>query len=120
MNYNIVPSCIYTFPELASVGLTEEEAKEKGYDITVSKFPLAANGKALAEGETLGFAKIISDNKYGEILGVHIMASNATDMISEAIVAMQIEGTVYDVAKAIHPHPTLSEIVMEADLWCRR
>lgn len=114
MNYNIVPSCIYTFPELASVGLTEEEAKEKGYDITVSKFPLAANGKALAEGETLGFAKIISDNKYGEILGVHIMASNATDMISEAIVAMQIEGTVYDVAKAIHPHPTLSEIVMEA------
>ena len=114
MNYNIVPSCIYTFPELASVGLTEEEAKEKGYDITVSKFPLAANGKALAEGETLGFAKIISDNKYGEILGVHIMASNATDMISEAIVAMQIEGTVYDVAKAIPPHPTLSEIVMEA------
>lgn len=114
MNYNIVPSCVYTFPELASVGLTEEEAKEKGHDITVSKFPLAANGKALAEGETLGFAKIIADNQYGEVIGVHIMASNATDMISEAIVAMQIEGTVYDVAKAIHPHPTLSETVMEA------
>ncbi|HSH34944.1 dihydrolipoyl dehydrogenase [Schnuerera sp.] len=114
MNYNIVPSCVYTFPELASVGLTEEEAKEKGHDITVSKFPLAANGKALAEGETLGFAKIIADNQYGEVIGVHIMASNATDMISEAIVAMQIEGTIYDVAKAIHPHPTLSETVMEA------
>ncbi|MDR7855463.1 dihydrolipoyl dehydrogenase [Tissierella sp.] len=114
LNYNIVPSCVYTFPELASVGMTEEEAREKGHDITVSKFPLAANGKALAEGETLGFVKIISDNQYGEILGTHIMASHATDMIAEAIVAMQLEGTVYDIAKAIHPHPTLSEIMMEA------
>ena len=116
LNYNIVPSCIYTFPELASVGMTEEEAKAKGHNITVSKFPLAANGKALAEGETLGFVKIISDNQYGEILGTHIMASHATDMIAEAIVAMQLEGTVYDIAKAIHPHPTLSEIMGEAAL----
>lgn len=114
MNYNIVPTGIYTFPELASVGLTEEEARKKGHDITVSKFPLAANGKALAEGEATGFVKIISDNEYGEVIGVHIMASNATDMISEAIVAMQLESTVYDIAKAIHPHPTLSEAVMEA------
>lgn len=114
MNYNIVPSGIYTFPELASVGMTDEEAKEKGHKITVSNFPLSANGKALAEGETTGFVKIISDNKYGEILGVHIMASHATDMIGEAIVAMQIEGTVHDIAKAIHPHPTTSEIIMEA------
>lgn len=114
LNYNIVPTCIYTFPELASVGMTEEEAREKGHDITVSKFPLAANGKALADGETLGFVKIISDNQYGEILGTHIMASHATDMIAEAIVAMQLEGTVYDIAKAIHPHPTLSEIMGEA------
>lgn len=114
LNYNIVPSAVYTFPELASVGMTEEEARSKGHDITVSKFPLAANGKALAEGETLGFAKIISDNQYGEILGTHIMAPNATDMISEAVVAMQLEGTVYDIAKAIHPHPTLSEIMAEA------
>lgn len=114
LNYNIVPSAVYSFPELASVGMTEEEAKSKGHDITVSKFPLAANGKALAEGETLGFVKIISDNQYGEILGTHIMASNATDMISEAVVAMQLEGTVYDIAKAIHPHPTLSEIMAEA------
>jgi dihydrolipoyl dehydrogenase len=114
LDYDIVPFCIYTFPEIASVGLTEEQAKSAGYDITVSKFPLSANGKALAEGETLGFVKIISENQYGEIIGTHIMASHATDMISEAIMSMQIEGTVYDVAKAIHPHPTLSEIVMEA------
>jgi dihydrolipoyl dehydrogenase len=114
IDYGIIPSGIYTFPELASVGMTEEEAKEKGHDVKVSKFPLTANGKALAEGETTGFAKIISDNKYGEVLGVHIMASHATDMISEAVVAMQLEGTVHDIAKAIHPHPTTSEIVMEA------
>ncbi len=114
INYNIVPACIYTFPELASVGLTEEEARNQGYDVIVSKFPLAANGKALAEGETLGFVKLIADKKYGEVLGTHIMASHATDMISEAVITMQIEGTIYDIAKAIHPHPTLSEIMMEA------
>ena len=114
IDYNIVPSCIYTFPELASVGLTEEEANEKEIDYTVSKFPLAANGKALAVGETTGFVKIISDNEYGEVIGTHIMAFNATDLISEAVVTMQIEGTVYDIAKAIHPHPTVSEIIMEA------
>ena len=114
VNYNIIPAAVYTFPELASVGMTEEEAMEKGHDITVSKFPLSANGKALADGETTGFVKIISDNVYGEILGTHIMASHATEMIAEAIVAMQLEGTVYDIAKAIHPHPSLSEIVMEA------
>ncbi|ABR47460.1 dihydrolipoamide dehydrogenase [Alkaliphilus metalliredigens QYMF] len=114
LNYNIVPSCIYSFPEIASVGLTEEEARQKDYDVVVSKFPLAANGKAMAEGENIGFVKIIADKKYGEILGTHIMAVHATDMISEAIVSMQLEGTAYDVAKAIHPHPTMSEIVMEA------
>ena len=114
INYDIVPSGIYTFPELASVGLTEEEAKEKGYDVKVGKFPVAANGKALAEGESVGFAKIISDKKYGEVLGVHIMASHATDMIAEAVLVMQLEGTVYDIAKAIHAHPTTTEIVMEA------
>ena len=114
INYNIIPAAVYTFPELASVGMTEEEAKEKGHDITVSKFPLSANGKALADGETTGFVKIISDNEYGEILGTHIMASHATDMIAEAVVAMQLEATVYDIAKAIHPHPSLSEVVMEA------
>ncbi len=114
INYDIVPAGIYTFPELASVGMTAEEAKEKGYDVNVSKFPVAANGKALAEGETVGFAKIISDNKYGEVLGVHIMASHATDMIAEAVLVMELEGTVHSIAEAIHAHPTTSEIVMEA------
>lgn len=114
INYKLVPSCIYSFPELAAIGLTEAEAKEEGYDVVVSKFPLSANGKALAEGESIGFVKIIAEKKYGEILGVHIMAVHATDMISEAVVSMEMEGTIYDVAKAIHPHPTLSEIVMEA------
>ncbi len=114
INYKLIPSCIYSFPELASVGMTEVEAKEEAYDVVVSKFPLSANGKALAEGESIGFVKIISEKRYGEILGVHIMAVHATDMISEAVVSMEMEGTVHDVAKAIHPHPTLSEIVMEA------
>lgn len=114
INYKLVPSCIYSFPELAAVGMTEAEAKEEGYDVVVSKFPLSANGKALAEGESIGFVKIIAEKQYGEILGVHIMAVHATDMISEAVVSMEMEGTVHDVAKAIHPHPTLSEIVMEA------
>lgn len=114
MNYDIVPTCIYTFPELASVGLTDEQAKEQGYDVNVSSFPVAGNGKALAEGENVGFAKIVSDNKSGKVLGMHIMSSHATDMIAEGIVAMQLEGTVQDIAKAIHPHPTTSEMVMEA------
>ncbi len=114
IDYNIIPAGIYTFPELASVGITEEDASEKGLDVKVSKFPLSANGKALAEGETTGFAKIISDNSSGQVLGVHIMASHATDMISEAVVVMQLKGTVHDIARAIHPHPTTSEIVMEA------
>ena len=114
LNYNLVPQVIYSFPELASVGLTEEEAKENGHDISISKFPLMANGKALAEGETVGFVKIISDNQYGEIVGAHIMAEHASDMISKAVAIMQLEGTVYDLAKTIHPHPTTSEIFMEA------
>ncbi len=114
VNYDIVPACVYTFPELASVGMTDEEAKEKGYEVVVSKFPMSANGKALADGNSVGFAKIISDKKSGRVLGTHIMASHATDMIAEAIVTMQLEGSVHDIAKAIHPHPTLSEVVMEA------
>lgn len=114
INYDIVPACVYTFPELASVGMTDEEAKEKGYDVVVSKFPMAANGKALADGNSVGFAKIISDKDTGRVLGTHIMASHATDMIAEAIITMQLEGTVDDISKAIHPHPTLSEVVMEA------
>ena len=114
LNYNLVPSVVYSFPEMASVGLTEEQAKEKGHDFKVSKFPLSANGMAIAEGETVGFVKIISDNKYGEIIGTHIIASDAANMISKAVAIMQLEGTVYDLAKTIHPHPTFSETLVEA------
>lgn len=114
MNYDFIPSCIYAFPEIGVAGLTESEAIAKGHEVVSSKFPLVANGKALAEGETAGFIKIVADKKYGEILGVHIVGIHATDMIAEAVTTMQLEGTVHDLAKAVHPHPTLSEIVMEA------
>ena len=114
LNYNLIPTGVYSFPELASVGITEEQAKEKELDYKVSKFPLAANGMAIAEGETIGFVKLISDNKYGEVIGVHIVAADATEMISKAVAIMQIEGTIYDLAKTIHPHPTFSETLVEA------
>lgn len=114
LDYKRIPACVYGFPEIASVGVTEKEAKEKGIKYKTSKFPLSANGKALAEGESEGFIKIIVDKQYGEVIGMHILAVNATDMIAEAVTTMELEGTVYELAKAIHPHPTLSEIVMEA------
>ncbi|GLC31035.1 dihydrolipoyl dehydrogenase [Clostridium omnivorum] len=114
INYDKVPSCIYTFPEVGVVGLTEEEAIKRGHKVKTSLFPMTANGKAMAEGDTDGFVKIVADEKYGEVLGVHIIASHATDMIAEAVTTMELEGTVYDLAKAVHPHPTLSEVVMEA------
>ena len=114
LNYNLVPQLVYSFPEIASVGITEEKAKEAGIDYSVGKFPLAANGMAIAEEEIVGFIEIISDNAYGEIIGVHIMAPTASDMISEAVAIMQIEGTVYDLVKTIHPHPTFSEPYVEA------
>lgn len=114
LNYKLVPQVVYSFPEIASVGITKEKAKEAGLDYSVGKFPLAANGMAIAEEETLGFIEIISDNAYGEIIGVHIMAPTASDMISEAVAVMSIEGTVYDLAKTIHPHPTFSEPYVEA------
>ncbi|MBN2796296.1 MAG: dihydrolipoyl dehydrogenase [Clostridia bacterium] len=114
IDYNKVPSCIYSFPEVGVVGLTEEEARASDYDVDTSMFPLSANGKALAEGESTGFVKIVFDKTYGEVLGVHIVASHATDMIAEAVASMALEATIHDLAKTIHPHPTLSEIVMEA------
>ena len=114
LNYNLIPQGVYSFPELASVGLSEEEAKEQGLDITVSKFPLQANGMAIAEGETVGFVKLVSDNQYGEIIGAQIVAEKATDMISKLVAIMQIEGTVYDLSHTVHPHPTLSEAIVEA------
>lgn len=114
VDYNKVPSCIYSFPEVGVVGYSEQDAIEAGYDVKTSMFPLSANGKALAEGESTGFVKLVYDDTYGEVLGVHIVASHATDMIAEAVASMELEATVHDLAKTVHPHPTLSEIVMEA------
>ncbi|HCX64730.1 MAG TPA: dihydrolipoyl dehydrogenase, partial [Eubacteriaceae bacterium] len=113
MRYDIVPSCLYTIPEIASVGMTEEEAK-KHKDVTVGNFPLVASGKAMAMGETQGFVKIIADKKYDEILGVHIVGPHATELINEAAAAMQLESTVEELGNVIHAHPTLSESIMEA------
>ncbi len=108
------PMNMYTVPEAAQIGFTEEEAKAEGYDYKVSEFPMSANGKALTEGQLEGFVRIISDKKYGEVLGVQIVASNATDMIAEAAAYMELEATVYDVAQTVHAHPTISEVFMEA------
>jgi dihydrolipoyl dehydrogenase len=117
IDYNKAPYCIYTFPEVAGVGLTESKA-EKQYpnEIKISKFPLSVNGKALAEGEEKGFVKIIATKKYNEVVGVHIVASHATDMISEMVTIMELEGTAKEITRAIHPHPTMSEAVVESAL----
>ena len=113
MDYGKVPSGIYTFPEIAQVGLTEEAAQAASIDYTVATFPLVANGKALAEGEQVGLVKMLMEPQYGEIIGVHIMAQNATEMISEAVLGMHLEATASDYIAAIHPHPTLSEMLHE-------
>lgn len=116
MRYDRIPSAIYGSPEIAAIGYTESEAKAKGFDYKVSKVPLAAVGKALADGETEGFVKLIVDKKYLEVIGAHIYAYNATELISEYSVAMEAEATAYEIANAIHPHPTLSELTLEAAL----
>jgi dihydrolipoamide dehydrogenase len=108
------PINMYTVPEAAQIGLTEEEAKAGGYDLKVSEFPMSANGKAMTEGNLDGFVRIISETKYGEVLGVQIVASNATDLIAEASAYLEMEATVYDVAQTVHAHPTISEVFMEA------
>jgi dihydrolipoamide dehydrogenase len=115
INYKVMPSCIYTDPEVASVGLTEEEAK-KSYEINVGRFPFYACGKALVIDRINGMVKIICDKQFGEVLGVHIIGPRATDMISEAVLGMKMEMTVEEMAHAVHPHPTLSEAMMEAAL----
>lgn len=113
IDYNKMPNCIYTFPEVSSVGLTEDECKNAKIDYLVKKLPFKNNGKALADGETDGFVKIIINKKYGEILGAHILCSTATDMIAEIVNIMETEGTIVELANACHPHPTLSEVVMD-------
>jgi dihydrolipoyl dehydrogenase len=114
VDYGNVPGCTYASPEIASVGLTEAKAKEEGYDIKVGKFPFSASGKAKAAGTPEGFVKVIFDAKYGEWLGCHMIGAGVTDMIAEAVVARKLETTGHEILKAIHPHPTMSEAVMEA------
>lgn len=114
MDYSRIPSCIYLDPEIACIGLTEKQAKEKGYEIQVGKFPMMANGKSLVEGDTDGIVKVILDKELGEILGVHLYGKHVTDMIGEISVAMHLEATAEEVIGAIHPHPTVSEAIPEA------
>ena len=114
INYNIIPSCTYCSPEVASVGMTEEAAKAEGHDIKVGKFPFSASGKASAAGVKEGFVKMVYDAKYGELLGAHMIGANVTEMIAEIVAAKNLETTGHEILKAIHPHPTMSEAVMEA------
>ena len=114
IDYGNVPGCTYATPEIASVGMTEKQAKEAGYELKVGKFPFSASGKASAAGTKDGFVKVIFDAKYGEWLGCHMIGAGVTDMIAEAVLGRKLETTGHEVLKAIHPHPTMSEAVMEA------
>jgi dihydrolipoamide dehydrogenase len=114
LNYGNIPGCTYCSPEIASVGMTEKAAKEAGYDIKVGKFPFTASGKAKAAGVPEGFVKVIFDAKYGEWLGCHMIGANVTEMIAEAVVARNLETTGMEILKSVHPHPTMSEAIMEA------
>lgn len=114
LNYNNIPGCTYTSPEVASVGYTEKAAKEAGYELKIGKFPYSASGKASAAGQKDGFIKLIFDAKYGELLGAHMIGANVTEMIAEIVVARKLETTGHEILKAVHPHPTMSEAIMEA------
>lgn len=114
LDYGNVPGCTYSFPEVASVGMTEKAAKEAGYDIKVGKFPFSASGKASAAGHKDGFVKLIFDAKYGELLGGHMIGANVTEMIAEIVAVRKLETTGHELIKTVHPHPTMSEAVMEA------
>ncbi|MFN8712467.1 MAG: dihydrolipoyl dehydrogenase [Bacteroidota bacterium] len=114
LDYNNIPGCTYCSPEIASVGYTEKKAREAGYEIKVGKFPFSASGKAKAAGAADGFVKVIFDAKYGEFLGAHMIGANVTEMIAEVVAARKLETTGHDIVKTVHPHPTMSEAIMEA------
>jgi dihydrolipoamide dehydrogenase len=114
LDYKNIPGCTYTTPEIASCGLTEAAAREAGYDIKVGKFPYTASGKASAAGAKDGFVKLIFDATYGELLGAHMIGANVTEMIAEIVVARKLETTAHEIIKSVHPHPTMSEAIMEA------
>lgn len=114
IDYNNIPGCTYCQPEIASVGFTEKKAKEAGYQIKVGKFPFSASGKASASGAKDGFIKLIFDAKYGELLGAHMIGANVTEMIAECVAIRKLETTGHELIKTVHPHPTMSEAIMEA------
>ncbi len=114
LNYRNIPGCTYCSPEIASVGMTEKKAKEAGYELKIGKFPFSASGKASASGAKDGFVKLIFDAKYGELLGAHMIGNNVTEMIAELVVARKLETTGMEIIKSVHPHPTMSEAIMEA------
>ncbi|MEY4108648.1 MAG: hypothetical protein RL181_2990 [Bacteroidota bacterium] len=114
IDYNNIPSCTYCIPEVASVGYTEQAAKDAGYELKIGKFPFSASGKASAAGDKSGFVKVIFDARYGELLGAHLIGQNVTEMIAEVVAARKLETTGHELLKAVHPHPTMSEAIMEA------
>jgi dihydrolipoamide dehydrogenase len=114
LNYNNIPGCTYCSPEIASVGFTEKAAKEAGYEVKIGKFPFSASGEASAAGAKDGFIKVIFEAKYGEWLGAHMIGTNVTEMIAEVVVARKLETTGHEIIKSVHPHPTMSEAIMEA------
>ncbi|WP_185859731.1 dihydrolipoyl dehydrogenase [Blattabacterium cuenoti] len=114
IDYNNIPKCVYCLPEIASVGYTEKEAREKGYQIRIGKFPFSALGKSICDGNTEGFVKVIFDDKYDEWLGCHMIGDHVTDMISEVVVARKLEATNHEIMTSIHPHPSLSESILES------
>jgi dihydrolipoamide dehydrogenase len=114
IDYGNVPGCTYTNPEVASVGMTEKAARDAGYELKIGKFPYSASGKASAAGNKDGFVKLVFDAKYGELLGAHMIGDNVTEMIAELVMARKLETTAEELIKGIHPHPTMSEAVMEA------
>jgi dihydrolipoamide dehydrogenase len=114
IDYNNIPGCTYCSPEIASVGYTEKAAKEAGYELKIGKFPFSASGKASAAGHNDGFVKLIFDAKYGELLGAHLIGANVTEMIAECVALRKLETTGMELVKTIHPHPTMSEAIMEA------
>jgi len=114
LNYDHVPGCTYCDPEIGSVGLTEREAKERGYDVRIGTFPFGVLGRAKMAGETEGFVKIVADKQYDEVLGVHMIGPRSTELVAEATVALRLEATVEELIRTIHAHPTMAEAVGEA------
>lgn len=114
LDYGNIPACTYTSPEIASVGFTEKAARDKGYELKIGKFPFSASGKASASGQKDGFVKLIFDAQYGELLGAHLIGANVTEMIAELVAARKLETTAHEIIKSVHPHPTMSEAIMEA------